>query len=99
MGAFNPYSKSPDFGSWGQDTAMNIMQWLMMKQMFGNTGGTPQVGQTPLPPQSGAASMGAQNMAQMAPGLGQQNTPGQPQQGGMDYAKLMQIMAMLGQRR
>lgn len=109
MGAFNPYSKSPDFGSWGQDTAMNIMQWLVMKQMFGgmgNTGGTGATTQQAppnfslgqqTPPSPGAPAFSLAG-GQGGPTLGQQNTPGQPP-GNIDYAKLMQIMAMLGQRR
>src|SRR5574343_601676 len=103
---FNPYMKGPDWGAGLSGTANDILQWLVMKQMFGNTGGTGATTQQAppnfslgrqTPPSPGAPAFSLAG-GQGGPTLGQQNTTGQPP-GNIDYAKLMQIMAMLGQRR
>lgn len=90
MSSFNPYQKSPNFGSWGQDLMSSILPFLLMKKMFPENKTTTQIGQSSVPPQSGMGQMGAQGMMEQAPST--QNN------GMVDYNALMQMLMMLGKR-
>jgi len=89
---FNPYMKGPNFGEFGQDTANNILQWLMMKNMMGGQqqqqgGAMPDISGT------GVGGVGQGMGLQLPPPV----TPGQGAAGGgFDMNKLMMVLRAFG---
>ncbi|MCK7503247.1 MAG: hypothetical protein MZV70_03500 [Desulfobacterales bacterium] len=92
----------------------DILQWLLISKMFGDKGKTTtQMGQPPVPPQSGMGQMGSQAVAGMTPPRPTRASSLSPplrqmsrvqrrrrhkNNGMVDYQQLLQMLMMLGER-